>query len=104
MDMRRRPNLYMYFKEVRSERRITAEPTDTTSIIFMRQNFADVEEAINRRTVDPSIEDKEESLKAGMKRAYFYQLKRMEKIVIGPHLVAGNDGKADAVHEFLQVY
>ena len=99
MQMRRIGSLFLTFKAVLQER--DQQSSSDASAMLIRSNFYALEEAISRRTVEG--ENETDGLKAGLKMAYYYLLKKMAKIVKASYLVQNEDSKAQEVDKFTEV-
>jgi hypothetical protein len=103
MDMRRLANLFIHFREIMHQHDAPEDSVGDSSSMFLRQNFAAVEEAVNQCTVNPDVEDTMESLKAGLKQAYYFLMKRTAKILKTLYLIKGMDSEASEVDKFTEV-
>jgi len=99
MQMRRIGSLFLTFNAVLLER--GQQSFSDSSAMLIRSNFYALEEAISRRTAEG--ENDNERLKAGLKMAYYYLLKKMSKIVKASYLVENEDMKAQEIDKFTEV-
>src|ERR1043165_7240206 len=97
-DMRRLAYLYLAFKR-------QCENADvlvlSSSDMLSRKNFSYLEDAITEYTGSSSSPD---GLRAGLKTALNYLLKRFLKVVKASHLVRDEDDKASEMDKFLEVF
>ena len=99
-DMRRLGHLIQEAKRVRNETEIGTDVSSISADDFVtRENFQFLQEAINRCTMTDDIK-----MKASLKIAMFYLIKKFAKVVKATFLTKADDAKAEEVEKFLHVF
>ena len=97
--MRRLGNLYIHFKaSIRESEDMQTDVSITSEEMLNRRNFHHLETALERCTL---LDDN--NLKATLKVAYLFLLKRFSKITKAKFLTQGKDNEAVEIGRFVEV-